>query len=243
MCGMAIKLLATDIDGTLTIDRSSVIIPTEVIDIMRRLETNGVLITLVSSNALPIVAGLRKYLGLKGPVIAESGALVYFGGDRFESLTRLSARKVLDEVLNRFSKYIDNSWQNTFRLHDYALKVKPEFSSNPNIVYRMIKEYVESRYDWLVVGFSGYALHLTPIDVSKGKALRYVMDRLGLDRDEVVAIGDSSMDVDLIKEAGIGVAVSNADEELKRVAKIVTSRPSYEGFIELAEMILEGKLG
>jgi len=239
---MVVKLLATDIDGTLTKDRSSVVLPLEVIRYMRLLESRGILVVLVSANALPIVVGLKKYLGLKGPVIAESGALVYFRGSEIVSLTKLSARKALEDVLNNLGRYVENSWQNMFRLHDFALKIRKEWRSRAEEAYRAVKEYVESRYGWVKVSYSGYAIHLTPSDVDKGKALLYVMDRLGISRDEVAAIGDSSMDVDLIRVASIGVAVNNADEDLKRVADIVTSKPSYEGFIEFADKILNGLL-
>ena len=75
---MKIKLLATDIDGTLTIDRSSEFIPIEAMEFMRRLEDYGVLVSLVSANALPIIVGLRRYLGLRGPVIAENGACLLY---------------------------------------------------------------------------------------------------------------------------------------------------------------------
>jgi len=234
-----VKLIATDIDGTLTKDRKSVVIPVEVIEYMRKLESEGVSISLVSSNALPIVIGLKKYLGLSGPVIAESGALIYFGGDDVRSLTSLSTREVLDDVLKKFSNYVESTWQNKFRIHDFAIRVRREWRDKSLEIYLTVKKYVESRYKWVKVGFSGYAIHLTPHDVSKGKALKYVINELGLSKDDVMAIGDSSMDLDLILSAGIGVAVSNADEELKRKAKIVTTKPSYQGFIEVAEMVLK----
>ena len=238
---MKIKLLATDIDGTLTIDRSSEFIPIEAIEFMRRLEDYGVLVSLVSANALPIIVGLRRYLGLRGPVIAENGALVFIN-ESYESLTKYSARDILEEVLRKLGDYVENSWQNDFRLHDCALRVKVNHRDKAREVFRIVKEYVESRYEWVRVTFSGYAIHLTPADVDKGKALRYVMKKIGIKREEVVAIGDSLVDIDLVREAGIGVAVSNADEELKKVADLVLENPSYKGFIELARLIINDKL-
>jgi len=238
---MKIKLLATDIDGTLTIDRSSEFIPIEAIEFMRRLEDYGVLVSLVSANALPIIVGLRRYLGLRGPVIAENGALVFIN-ESYESLTKYSARDILEEVLRKLGDYVENSWQNDFRLHDCALMVKVNHRDKAREVFRIVREYVESRYEWVRVTFSGYAIHLTPADVDKGKALRYVMKKIGVKREEVVAIGDSLVDIDLVREAGIGVAVSNADEELKKVADLVLENPSYKGFIELARLIINDKL-
>ncbi len=235
---MRYRLFATDIDGTLTPDRRSVNICLKAIQKLRELENTGIKVVLVSSNALPIVVGLRKYLGLTGPTIGETGALIYFGGDRIVHLTDYTAEKALDDVLDIFKDYVVSSWQNIFRLHDFALKIRDKYSDRSYEVFKSVKEYVETKYDYIKTGFSGYAIHLTPIDVSKGKALKFIASELGIDRSEIVCVGDSVMDIDLIRECGLGVAVSNADEELKEKADYVTSKPSCYGVIELIDKII-----
>ena len=57
--------------------------------------------------------------------------------------------------------------------------------------------------------------------VTKGTALRALRERMGLKKEEVLAIGDSENDVALLEEAGIGVAVGNATEPLLRRARHV----------------------
>ncbi len=58
--------------------------------------------------------------------------------------------------------------------------------------------------------------------VSKGNALRFFIDYFGLDRDEVLAIGDGLNDVPLFEAAGTKVAMGNAYEELKSLADDIT---------------------
>ncbi|MCD6487605.1 MAG: phosphoglycolate phosphatase [Desulfurococcales archaeon] len=236
-----VKLVATDIDGTLTINRISTLIPTEVIEAIHELEKHGVLVALISSNALPIVVGLKKYLCIKGPVVGETGALVYHGGEVY-SISKYTARDALEYVLKEFNDFVKPSWQNLFRVHDFALKVRKQYLSRSGEIYQSIKACVEKKYSFVKVGYSGYAIHLTPIDVSKGRALDFIIEKLGISREEVLAIGDSHMDIDFLRKAGISVAVSNADEELKDIADIVLTRPSGYGFIELAHMIIHGKI-
>lgn len=233
-----IKLIATDIDGTLTIDRMTTALHMDAIKYMRKLEENGIAIVLVSSNALPVVVGLKKYIGLRSPCIGETGAFVYSDSWGLIELSRLSARKALLDVETRFSKYIVSSWQNKFRYHDFAIKIRKEYKDRSLEIYDAIKHYVLKNYDYIKIGYSRYAIHLTPIDVDKGKALKYVLERLGIDEEEAVAIGDSFMDSDLFRVVGMGVAVSNADRELKEIANIVLNKPSGEGFVELAKMVL-----
>jgi sugar-phosphatase len=48
----------------------------------------------------------------------------------------------------------------------------------------------------------------------------------------VMAIGDNFNDLEMIKQAGIGVAVANAPDEVLAAAKRRTSRPAVEGVVE-----------
>ena len=54
--------------------------------------------------------------------------------------------------------------------------------------------------------------------MSKGSALEFVCDRLGIDPGTVVAFGDGANDVELLETAGLGVAVADADAALRPIA-------------------------
>ncbi|MGZ4430501.1 MAG: HAD family hydrolase [Gaiellales bacterium] len=62
--------------------------------------------------------------------------------------------------------------------------------------------------------------------VSKGSGLRFVCGRLGIDPDRVVAFGDGPNDIELLDEAGLGVAVADADPSLLEHATWIV--PSVE---------------
>ena len=234
-----IKLLATDVDGTLSLNRETVLIDPEVINVVRKLESRGIMVSLVSSTALPVVAGLKRYMGASGPAIGETGAIVFFGEDEVVHLTSLSTREIVNVILEKFGEYVRESWQNEFRYHDLALKVRKKYLECKWEIYKEIREWVLSRYNNVKVEFSGYAIHVLPVEIGKGKALRYVMNRLGISREEAAAIGDSYMDLELFKVAGLRAAVGNADEELKEKADVVLKGYSSRGFIEFAKLILE----
>lgn len=56
-----------------------------------------------------------------------------------------------------------------------------------------------------------------------------------------MAIGDNLNDVDMIRTAGVGVAVSNSRDELKEVADFVTSLPAGRGAVEALRLLLDVK--
>jgi len=77
--------------------------------------------------------------------------------------------------------------------------------------------------------------------VSKARALALVADRLGISRADVCAIGDNLNDEDMVRWAGFGVAMGNAPEALKAVAKHVTGRIGEAGVAQAIERFVVGK--
>ena len=78
-------------------------------------------------------------------------------------------------------------------------------------------------------------------EVSKARALAMVADRLGVAQAEVGAIGDNLNDEDMVRWAGFGVAMGNAPQALKAVAKHVTGRIGEGGVAQVIERFVLGK--
>ena len=64
-------------------------------------------------------------------------------------------------------------------------------------------------------------LEILPLEVSKGAALKLLLERIGVPREQVVALGDAMNDLEMLQYAGTGVAVSNADPALRAAADFV----------------------
>jgi hypothetical protein len=69
-------------------------------------------------------------------------------------------------------------------------------------------------------------------------ALAQLAGHLGIEREEVIAIGDNVNDLEMVEYAGLGVAVANATDELKAVADYVTEAPISRGVEEVIERFI-----
>jgi HAD superfamily hydrolase (TIGR01484 family) len=78
------------------------------------------------------------------------------------------------------------------------------------------------------IGWTAW-LDLSPVGVSKASGVEYVAARLGIDRSEVLAIGDGRNDVDLLRWAGRGVAMGQAVEEVIAAADDTTASVGEDG--------------
>ncbi|HOK63234.1 MAG TPA: Cof-type HAD-IIB family hydrolase [Soehngenia sp.] len=72
-------------------------------------------------------------------------------------------------------------------------------------------------------------IELTRRDVSKGQALQYVSSLLGIEKSEIMSIGDNDNDLSMLERAGISVAMGNAEKEIKEIADFVTKTNNEDG--------------
>ncbi|KAL9227279.1 hypothetical protein vseg_002987 [Gypsophila vaccaria] len=64
-------------------------------------------------------------------------------------------------------------------------------------------------------------LELVPLGTSKGSGVKLLIDHLGVTPTEIMAVGDGENDIEMLKLAGLGVALSNAAEKAKAVADVI----------------------
>ena len=65
--------------------------------------------------------------------------------------------------------------------------------------------------------------------VNKGRGLLILGELLGIRREEIMAVGDGSNDIAMLREAGLGVAMENATDEVKAAADAITLSNDREG--------------
>jgi hypothetical protein len=78
-------------------------------------------------------------------------------------------------------------------------------------------------------------LDITAPDATKGRALAWRAEQLGLSRDEVMAVGDNFNDLEMLEYAGVPVVMGNAVEELKCRGWHVTGHQDDAGLAQAIE--------
>jgi Cof subfamily protein (haloacid dehalogenase superfamily) len=73
---------------------------------------------------------------------------------------------------------------------------------------------------------------ISPKDTHKGAALEKVLEYHGLAREDSIALGDGDNDRSMLQSAGLGIAMGNADEDLKRIADDVTGAVGHGGLAQ-----------
>lgn len=116
--------------------------------------------------------------------------------------------------------------------------IKNEILDKENLSITTIKKYGE--YKDNVINKEYEYLDITPKNINKSTALSILGNYLNIDNSEIMAVGDNLNDLDMVKNSGIGVAVANAYDELKQVAKYTTqSSVEKGGFAEAVYKFIE----
>ncbi|MCS7368339.1 MAG: phosphoglycolate phosphatase [archaeon GBS-70-058] len=231
-----IKCIVIDVDGTITSKDNT--LDLNAIEMLRKLKRDiGLKVILASGNAYPVLMGLARYIGGIDYVIAENGGVMGLNGEIEVIGDKKIGEKAREIIKRELGDILIESWQCMYRLVDFSFKVKHGIEWE--YAYKKTMEVLSRMIPEAKAVFSGVAIHVSDRRVNKGVALKRVMEKWNLKRENVMAIGDSDVDVEMLMEAGFSVAVANASENAKKVAKIITRKPYGEGFIEISEKILE----
>lgn len=260
---MTIKLIAIDLDDTL-LDNKLAVSP-RACEAIRKAVAKGVTVTIATGRMYCSALEYAKQLNLDVPLITYNGGLIKscLSGETLmhQPVPREDALEVL--ALFRERNWYIQTYMNDelyVKEQDEHAAYYSRFSGAPAIAIgdrlydaeqpptKMLamssKEGMVDMYntvkaqfgDKLTVAISKPTfMEITHPLTNKGRALAFLADRLQIKQEEVMAIGDSGNDVDMLKYAGWGVAMGNASEAVKAVARLETLTNDADGVAEAIE--------
>lgn len=86
-----------------------------------------------------------------------------------------------------------------------------------------------------------YFSEITKKNINKWVAIEVLSEKLGIKQEEIIAIGDNVNDEAMIRNAGLGIAMENASEEIKNVADYITDSYTEEGVKKAIERFIFNK--
>lgn len=253
---MKYKLLALDMDDTLLSEDLS--ISAKNIEAIRAIEASGVKIILCSGRPYESMVKYLDVLDIHSQedyIVSFNGALINrISGE--EVFSGIIEGPILHELIdigreNNISVQLYNTeltienYNERAKHYEFLTKMKATLIDDLKSVPRSVKVLYNH-----VAGDDLEALRLKLVDLysdqcnifyskpnyievlnklsSKGLAVEFLANKLGIERDEVVVMGDGFNDVSMISYAGLGVAVANAPDGVKEHANYVTTATHNE---------------
>ena len=258
---MSIKLIALDIDNTL-ITRTTDFSKKDLAAIEKAREA-GIYVSLATGRAYRSLKIFLDRLNLDTHSISTGGAIVSDKNNK-RLYTQFVEPKTAAEIIqfayqNRYYAQVYENDEYVYYREGVEAELYEKATGVPGILDETLIERTEidtpkilfidtpERIEALIPvikshfpnikaerSFPEY-LEINHVECGKGNALKALGDMLGIKQEEIMAIGDSEIDVSMIKYAGIGVAMGNAAEHIKQAADYVTSNVLDSGVAKAIE--------
>ena len=247
-----IKAVFFDVDGTLLSQKQGKV-PISTRRALRRIRKKGIKIFIATGrhmielSKLPVMEiPFDGYLTLNGNLILDENKKAYAGtpisADEVEVLSGIFRAKKIPFVMissdKRYINYVDDVVVETqASTHGTIPDVGTVSDYDGEKIYQCIA-FVHDRerkvLDEILDECSITSWNPTGIDIvarGSGKAagIAQFIEEQGLDRSEIMAFGDGENDIEMLKYAGIGVAMGNAGDAVKAAADYVTDSVDENG--------------
>lgn len=117
--------------------------------------------------------------------------------------------------------------------------VKLLLSCSPDEIDNKVKIFKTELKDYMDVFRSANTfVELVPKGIDKGASLSLLAEKLNIHPDQIIAFGDESNDISMLKFVGMGVAVVNATEPAKAAADLITKSNNEDGVAHVLDMML-----
>lgn len=139
--------------------------------------------------------------------------------------------EIVDSVLDYIKKQNITVFKLIFSSTYELSEIKKELESSTNLTITHICK--KGIYKDKIIDKEYEYLDISPLNVTKGSALKILSKYLELNKEDILSVGDNINDIDMFHASGIGAAVNNAYEEVKQVANYVTNNSAETaGFAE-----------
>lgn len=258
---MSIKLIASDMDGTLLNSKKE--LPPDFEGFLKKLHDKGIIFAAASGRQYNSLMHEFKDIGEEILYIAENGAMVIDGGKTIVCET-MKTEDVIDilkvlrnvpEVLptacgvkhaygERANNDIYMYYKNYVLVDDIIEAVKQDDilklaiydrRGPENNSYKYLKNY-NDRYNILISGTDW--VDVMNKNVTKGSAIRKVRQHYGIKKEECMAFGDFLNDYDMMLECGETYAMENAHPDLKKICKYVAKSCDENGVVDAVKKAL-----
>ncbi len=188
--------------------------------------------------------GSLRYQSTLDPVIARQ--VITFAEDRGFSVVAYSGTRILVRSLSKGTEVLQKYGEPAPEVVGPLQNLLDSTPINKLMAIKMGDHRAVTALRWqLGMQLDGAArlvqagipdmLEILPPGASKGTALKTLLHELNIPAANVLAAGDGENDIEMVKLAGVGVAVGNASPELKAAADHVVASNNEDGVAEAIE--------
>ena len=189
---------------------------------------------LTPQQAMCMLHFLKSRNVLRGVYIDGLG---HMSREDFSEIEAVAATPATAALMRR-SYQTDEDLDAVTAQHDSVQKIIA-FFRNPDDKQATIREIISRFPGYTVSSSLGNNIEINAQNATKGSALCFLCEKIGVPIGQCMAFGDGTNDYSMLRAAGFGVAMGNASEEVQSCADAVTETNEEDGVAHMIERMLE----
>ena len=239
------KVVFLDVDGTIVNDKG--IIPESTQIAIRKAVENGHKLVVCSGRSLFQLPQMLLDLGFSGMVTAAGAQVIAGGKEIYHAVIDEEHRKFIVDYMEK-NNFVYCFQTDAGITEEHLRQLVGEFfiqedvwnnEKEEKLIYydapfgvARVHADLEPYFDVVALSLSGaddYCGEVGINGIHKATGMKRYLEYVGIPREDSIAIGDGPNDLQMMDYAGIGIAMGNAREEVKKRADMVTSHIDEDG--------------
>jgi HAD superfamily hydrolase (TIGR01484 family) len=243
------KLIALDMDGTLLNDAGAVTEANK--RWIGKAAEAGVTVMFSTGRGIRSIMPFAEELSLNSPIVAVNGSEIWSTPTELHLRHTMQPEwimKMRDIAVETDTWYWAYDTTGVFNRENWSdvgneldrLWLKFGYYTDNLVKLARIRSELEALGVFEITNSNPCNLELNPKGINKASGLVEVCRLLGIEMEQVIAIGDSLNDIAAIQAAGLGIAMGNAQDEVKQEADDVTDTNEEDGVAKAIQKYIFG---
>ena len=215
------------------------------VSILKRLSEKGIMFSIVTGRNVFFFQKFPEILPYISYILASNGSCIYDVYNKKFIYQKLIGEQEVVFLLdyarnNHFDLYYNCDGMQYFNEDDVDLKGCEQVILSFN--ERYLESILEDIKNIPFVNYNNicrhgvrYTIDVNNSSVSKGNAVTFLCEYLGISLDDTIGFGDSDNDISMFHVVGKGVSVSNATSKMKMLANEITLSSEEDGIFKYIE--------
>ena len=263
------KMIVMDLDGTLLDVNKKISLQTK--EYLLELKNKGFIIVIATGRILNSVISVTEGAEFANYIISNAGGLIYDNSAKKVIYKNVINKDIVSKICSLYSDdincielsdiYYYNRYTNKNITEDrFTKKINnlDEYIKNNEVISMTIgiNNNIDSIYEYVLNNYKEVRSYIISVsfnhdiknievvglDVNKFNAIKKIANIENIEISNIITFGDSENDIEMIKNSGLGVAMKNAVEEVKKVSKYITKSNNENGIFEFLKQYLESEI-